>query len=538
MKVIIADDEPKVAKLIKALINWEELGIEFAGIAKNGYEAIDLIRSQDPDIVITDIRMPGMSGMELIKSAKDIKAELEFIIISGHRHFDYAHSAMQYGVNDYLLKPINQEELIAALMKMKARITRNATLLSEHEQIMRVEEDKRRSKRLELFDLLMEPAGQPAITREFLNDNFGYVFRDGSFRHIIFKVDGSAAEVHPGTLAVMEDKLRKLAEKHLGSLCFDLEITFICSRGNIVVNYPGDKKEDVRSALKDIFDEMRTQNHYLPTSIFTMLAGPVFENAAGLMDSWHGAEWMTYERIIFGAGFFYEEMSERPGAEGITALIRSATRAMGKATDVMDVELLDKTVADAVKSLSSMDDLTGKDVLNFVKSIYDVWLTFALQYSVTYSASEKIREKFLDRLDIIPSTDGIYAFLRDEIKGAIRELKDSLGEADNRPIVCAKQYIKEHFAEQISIDDIAEIVNFNVSYFSTLFKKVTGNTYREYLRGIRMDEAKRLLKETNLSVALICDNVGYNDVKHFSSSFRKTTGVKPSEYRKLYSWEK
>jgi two-component system response regulator YesN len=90
----------------------------------------------------------------------------------------------------------------------------------------------------------------------------------------------------------------------------------------------------------------------------------------------------------------------------------------------------------------------------------------------------------------------------------------------------------------IVIEDIADIEGFNSSYFSTLFKKVTGVTFSEYLRGIRMDEAKRLLKETNLSVAVICGDVGYNDIKHFSTSFKKATGVKPSEYRKLYSWER
>jgi two-component system response regulator YesN len=130
----------------------------------------------------------------------------------------------------------------------------------------------------------------------------------------------------------------------------------------------------------------------------------------------------------------------------------------------------------------------------------------------------------------------MYTFLRSEIIGAFREIKSAQGEATGRPVTHAKQYIKDHFAESVVIEDIAKIEGFNASYFSTLFKKVTGLTFSDYLRGVRMDEAKRLLKETNLSVAVICENVGYNDVKNFSTSFRKATGVKPSEYRKLYSW--
>jgi two-component system response regulator YesN len=245
---------------------------------------------------------------------------------------------------------------------------------------------------------------------------------------------------------------------------------------------------------------------------------------------------MMFERVMIGAGSFYEDMREKPGAGGVAALTRSVTRAIEQSMDVMEEESIEKAITGAVSELASMDDLTGKDVRNFAKSVHDAWLAFALQYNVTYPGGEKIREEFLKRLDLISSADGIYAFLKDEIMGAFRDLKAALGEASGRPVTHAKQYIKEHFSEPLVIDDIAEREGFNSSYFSTLFKKITGVTFSEYLRGVRMNEAKRLLKETNLSVAVICNSVGYNDIKHFSSSFRKATGVKPSEYRKLYSW--
>lgn len=538
MKVIIADDEVKVANLIKALIDWEGLGMELAGMAKNGDEALNLIREHDPDIMITDIRMPGLGGIELIEKAKDINPALEFIIISGYRHFNYARSAMHYGVSDYLLKPVDRDELHRTLARVKEKIILNTAQLNEREQILRMEEDRRHGKRLELFDLLMDPANRGMITREYLNDNLGYHFEDGDFRYVIFKVDGNAEEVYSEALVALEGRLRELMEKHLASICFDFEITFIYAGGNIVLNYPEEKKEEVRSALRDIFDEARTQNHYLPTSQFTMLSGPPSTNAAGLMDSWHDAEWMVYERVMTGTGSFYEEMPERPGADGVAALARSVTKAIEQAMDVMDEDLIGKAIMDAVKTLSSMNDLTGKDVRNFVRAVYDAWLMFALQYNVTYPGGEMIREDFLRRLDLISSADGIYAFLRNEIRKAFLNLKETLGEASGRPITHAKQYIKEHFADPVVIDDIAAIAGFNPSYFSTLFKKVTGVTFSEYLRGVRMDEAKRLLKETNSSVAVICGDVGYNDIKHFSASFRKVTGVKPSEYRKLYSWGK
>lgn len=100
-KVIIADDEPKVSQLIKNLIDWEALNLEHAATAHDGYEALELIKKHNPDIVITDVRMPGYDGIELIKNAKEFNQDIDFIVVSGYQHFDYAYNAIKYGVNSY-----------------------------------------------------------------------------------------------------------------------------------------------------------------------------------------------------------------------------------------------------------------------------------------------------------------------------------------------------------------------------------------------------------------------------------------------------
>ena len=106
IKVVIADDEEKVCQLIMGLIDWESLGMRIVGVAHNGIEALERIKECKPDLIITDIRMPGYDGLELIRQTQEIKADVDFIIISGYRHFDYAQNAIKYGVGDYLLKPI------------------------------------------------------------------------------------------------------------------------------------------------------------------------------------------------------------------------------------------------------------------------------------------------------------------------------------------------------------------------------------------------------------------------------------------------
>ena len=137
IRVIVADDEEKVAQLVCNLVDWQALGMEVVGVAHNGLEALALIRSQAPHIVVTDIRMPGCDGLELIRQAKGINPELEFIIISGYRHFDYAQSAIRHGVSDCLLQPVNKAELTVTLEKMRQRHMQRTQQPSrqQHEQL-------------------------------------------------------------------------------------------------------------------------------------------------------------------------------------------------------------------------------------------------------------------------------------------------------------------------------------------------------------------------------------------------------------------
>ena len=537
MKVIIADDEPKVALLIKSLVDWDRLGMELVGIAKNGSEALDLIRRHDPDIVITDIRMPVTGGLELISEAKEIKPALEFVIISGYKHFDYAHNAIKFGVSDYLLKPINQGELLSTLEKIKGKITSRTSELSEHERMLQIESDRERGKRLDLFRMLATPESRGLLTIENLNGNLCYHFTESCcYRYVILKIDRVSSELYSEGMTVFHEKIREILIKTLSPLCDDMETESAYSRTNIVLGFSPDNKQLLRDALKDIFDEIRLDSNIFPSAVFTMVGGVIADNPAGLADSWRSAEWSLSERLLIGAGSFYENLPAKDGARGYAALATSTAKRIGQAMDVMNYEAVDLALSEASASLLALDSLTGRDVLLFAKSVYDEWLILCQRYDAAFPGAEKLRLEFNGKLDDLSSAADVCAFLRTTILESLKNSIENHGRISGRPISRAKQYIKERFRENISISDIAEQEGFNVSYFSTLFKKETGQTFIEYLTAVRMEEAKRLLKETNLSVALICESVGYSDLKHFTATFRKSSGIKPSEYRKLYSW--
>lgn len=132
IRVLVADDEEKVCQLICKLIHWDELEMKLVGTASNGIGALQMIEAEHPDLVLTDIRMPGYDGMELLKRARIQNPDMEFIIISGYSHFEYAQTAIRYGVSDYILKPVNEEALNATLQKVRQRYMEHQALTEKN----------------------------------------------------------------------------------------------------------------------------------------------------------------------------------------------------------------------------------------------------------------------------------------------------------------------------------------------------------------------------------------------------------------------
>lgn len=188
LKVMIADDEERICKLIEALIDCDALQMEVAGVAHNGLEACELVKNLRPDILITDIRMPGYSGLELIEKVKESEENLEIIIISGYAHFAYAQTAIKFGVGDYLLKPINKEELTSTLQKLGERIRDRRRLAEDQQRIQQKSEADIRLFRMNLINRLMEGSTwKPSL--EELREKYYLHVEEGVFQGFLIKVD-------------------------------------------------------------------------------------------------------------------------------------------------------------------------------------------------------------------------------------------------------------------------------------------------------------------------------------------------------------
>lgn len=536
MKVVIADDEVKVCQLICGLIDWTTLDMEIVGIAHNGIEALEMIETLRPDLMITDIRMPGYDGLEMIGRGKKIKEDIDFIIVSGYRHFEYAQSAIKYGVCDYLLKPIKKEALLDTLRRMREKYRQRTQQLSAEECLkIRLQSDISKLRSNLMSNLLLQRGGNTGIDIDKLNREYHFHFEPGYFQVILVKIDCEYGILYEDSRKILEEKTKQILQGFLKAKCSDLEISFQGSRAYCILNYRKDARDAVRRQLKAAMDELLVQNSVFEKVELSIGLGSAAENLNQLEDSLKTAEWAVSQRLIEGTGKIIETAGIPVSPPAGNVSLSEFNKNIETALERLDIG----SVAAAVDSLKKQNlqnpQSTGQEIFQLATSACLNYLVMLKNHQFSDDREETLYEKFISRADLCSAVpqlfDCLLNFIRESMESAMQDKK----QAEKKPIRLAKQYIQQNFSKQISLEDVSNVAGFNASYFSMLFKKQSGQNFMEYLSEVRMNKAKELFKETNLSVASICEQVGYSDIKHFTQGFKKFTGLKPNEFRKLYS---
>lgn len=536
LKVIVADDEEKICQLILKLVDWESLDMQVVGTAANGLEALEKIRLLAPDVVITDIRMPGCDGMEMIRQAKRINESIEFVIISGYRHFEYAQTAIKYGVSDYLLKPIKKEELTATLEKIRERYLERTEQLTFEERVRLVLKNDAGRLRTSYFSGILYPKNrdQETLTLEEINSHYHYAMKDGCLQILCIKFDKIPSRDRKN-LEFLADKTSQLAEQLLSECCHDYELYVESSYVYILLNFCEGQKRAVRHQVKALLDGLIVLESIMGGMRVTIGAGNVVNSPARLRHSLRTSRWRVEQRLVSGPDMVIDcEIRETSGLAD-SPLFHEFNAAMTKALESLETGQVHQVLLTLKKGLTDRENVTGHEILQMSKEVCNLYLFCMKNQKVAIENEAGFLERYNAGADGCESVDALFAFLMEEIEASFSGAAQLKKQEDNRPIRTAKKYMKEHYREPISLEDVSAMAGFNPTYFSSLFKKETGSSFLEYLSGVRMDEAKRLLRETGIPVAAVCESVGYSDVKYFTKAFIKYTGLKPNEYRKLYS---
>lgn len=526
IKVMIADDEERICQLIEALIDWESLHMEVAGIAHNGLEACEMVKQIKPDILITDIRMPGCNGLDLIGNAKKSVEDLQIVIISGYAHFAYAQTAIKFGVGDYLLKPINKVELASTLQKFKERIEEKMQLKEEQLWIQHKSEADIRLFHANLVDRLLEKkVWRPTV--KILQEDYYLHVQEGIFQGFVVKID-AAGEISQAGISIILEKIQTLLENSFKTRCAQIVAGTKGSSCIGFINYTEAQTEEIRRIFRGCLNQLESEKGIFGPVMFTAALGSVTKDAEELQDTVGQASVIIEERLLKGTGKLLERM---PAGAAVHEqnILEKYLRQMVHAIEVMSIEEAREAVQQMIQRMLDVRDLKGYEVRELIYSAAGLFLS-----QVEVKNRAEMLKEFEEQCSLCGSMNQLMDQLEILQSRYLEEMR-LRHEADTvRPIRMAKQYIQKHYSEPVTQEEVSSAVGLSAAYFSALFKKVEGEGFAKYLINVRMEQAKLLLRETNIPVSKICQQVGYNDLKHFTHTFEKVTGVKPSVYRKMY----
>lgn len=537
IRVLVADDEEKVCQLICKLIHWEELEMKLVGTASNGIGALQMIEAEHPDLVLTDIRMPGYDGMELLKRARIQNPDMEFIIISGYSHFEYAQTAIRYGVSDYILNPVNEEALNATLQKVRQRYMEHQVLMEKNLE-QKKQQVLAQARVRETLWMDLEYARIPQ-NMEALNEKYWYHFQEGKFRTFLIQADVKNNENLSENYAdnVMElanSKVPGLFEKHVSGLCMDSEI--FCGNRKIsgILNYTVENEKALKMGLENMISTLCMELHAFEYMRFHLAVSGEAQDIGQLPGCVTEAELTMGERLFIRNSQFLDKIPENSSV-GEDVLFKPFSVAIRQCLELQEpermLEVVERLHMDALAC-----KMNGAQMLRLVREAYRLFLLSGVfQNEYHFDEREEREEQFCRQAELCSSHEKLFGFLADACKKNMEEASAWFRVEKARPINQAKRYIKKHFADPISLEEVSSEVGFSGSYFSTLFRKETGKNFLEYVTDVRIDEAKVLLRESRMTIENVAKSVGINDYKRFSKTFKKLTGISPKEYRSLYS---
>lgn len=534
IKVLIADDELRICELIFRLIDWEALGMSVIAVAHDGRETIKIIKNEMPDIVITDIRMPGYNGVDVIRIGKEYNSDIQFIIISGYSQFDYAQNAIHYGVSDYLLKPVKAEELTKALLRIKSRIDKNNQMYSQVKKAWTLEQQNRRLYREQLIMEIAHGKGFDVLTKDMntLNEQYKYEFIPGFFTIVIVKADGLNFEEKTES-SFLYEKIQQSLSFAFAPVMQEMQGTMLDNGTYIFLfNYENEYAE-IESQLHRLLNQMLLQKDVFKKLHLTIGLGKRVNCLAEVGKSYETAYLVIKDRILAGTDRIIEG-KEKIVVQDYKDYFLHTVRELENVVENLD----DKRISDIIQewgtALSKDKEINGYQIEQSAKALVNSYLLSMQKNNYTLDEDDNLLKDFMKSIENCISLGEIQELLSGTLEQSLSEYRHKRALSGSKPIRDAKEYIRNNLAGNLTIQEVSEYVGYSSAHFSVRFKQECGITFSDYVMESRIEKSKELLKNTRETIESIAAAVGYSDVKSFTKNFKKYTEVKPSQYRKIY----
>lgn len=537
LKIIVVDDEELIRQgLVKALSNKTDFQV--IGEAKNGLEALALIRRQLPDVVVTDVKMPQMDGVELVKALDRSYPQIKKIVISGFGEFDYVRETMRFGALDYLLKPIDDEELVLLLKKVTSFI--------EFDKKQKWEESDLQRKLNEGLPFLSEQFIFELITAsKFSHDEVVEKFaryelklEAGNYWVIIASLDNYRWICREAGVEAANSQLFK-AKNCFEEVLAHYYTPLSCSipGGEIyLLSTPHEDPHMLRAVLEEGLACLAVNAREVRV---TLSLGPSCQDLSRLNECHQKATTLLRQR-------FYHDRSELIWGEAIVKPVSNSASKNDLFIEILNnlenslkncLEVGDNYhVTQIFNEFSTQVQKFQFDPLEVTKLLIEVYVRLQSSYpefSKSLVELYGLAESYPKNLEAFDTFDFMIQYnikLYTEVMNKIIEIRNR---KDKRLVKIVKDYIMEHYHEPISLNMIAEVIYLSPSYLSDLFKNQTGENLTNYLSKVRIEKAKELLKDRQMKSYEVGELVGYKDPAYFSKVFKKVVGVSPNEYRNI-----
>ena len=495
LKILIADDEKIVLNGLKHIVPWEELGISVCTTASDGQEALTKILEYQPEIVLIDISMPTFSGLEVIKMARNSNFKGHFIILSGYTKFEYAQQAMNYGVNYYLTKPVDSDKLLSILKK----ITNKELIHQQNRTNIQLLKQNQRS--VILKNLMNNPA--------FISSEMSHSLHleNGPFQIVIYyqeKVDNLEKK----------ESFEKLLMVNNSNFDFYEEISF--DHYSVIL-------------LKNRALQLFKSYNYSHTNYF-FACGSIVDSINDLQDSYMEAKTIFLKRFFLPSNkriAYYSDLplNETPREKTNFSIIQSK---------IINCILLKKNLEiEETLFLLKEDLITSALPIKEIRySLIDFYLTISNQISYKYPDTQI---PLLDNPQIIfyINTKTQLDDIIDLLTQQFLLMSEHVGITSNQTIIDSVTfYIQQNYQENLTLEQLSDLFNYNSSYLGKLFKKSVGINFNQYLDQVRIKQAKKLLKEPSIKIYEVATQVGFKNVDYFYKKFKAIEHESPAKYRK------
>ena len=534
IKVLIADDELRICELIFRLIDWESLGMSVIAVAHDGRETIKIIKNEMPDIVITDIRMPGYNGVDVIRIGKEYNSDIQFIIISGYSQFDYAQNAIHYGVSDYLLKPVKAEELTKALLRIKSRIDKNNQMYRQVKKAWTLEQQNRRLYREQLIMEIAHGKGFDVLTKDMntLNEQYKYEFIPGFFTIVIVKADGLNFEEKTES-SFLYEKIQQSLSCAFAPVMQEMQGTMLDNGTYIFLfNYENEYAE-IESQIHRLLNQMLLQKDVFKKLHLTIGLGKRVNCLAEVGKSYETAYLAIKDRILVGTDRIIEG-KEKIVVQDYKDYFLHTVRELENVVENLDYKRISDIIQEWGTALSKDKEINGYQIEQSAKALVNSYLLSMQKNNYTRDEDDNLLKDFMKSIENCISLGEIQELLSGTLEQSLSEYRHKRALSGSKPIRDAKEYIRNNLAGNLTIQEVSEYVGYSSAHFSVRFKQECGITFSDYVMESRIEKSKELLKNTRETIESIAAAVGYSDVKSFTKNFKKYTEVKPSQYRKIY----